>query len=127
MAPKRSRGGVDDIDYVEHRFHEQTSLWVLWNVVIWPETLERALRSPGGGRVKDVLQLKDDLPHEILQAEYVDVRFIGVPLEPGISPENRVYECFGISLVMIKHTEAFADYFFVSHPNLMTKKDVAKR
>ena len=111
MSPKRSRWSYDDIDDVEPRFPEQTSLCVLWNVVIRPETLARAWKCRGSVLVKDVLELKDDLPYEFLQAKYVDVRFVGVPLEPGISPENRVYECFGISLVVIKHTRAFDDVF----------------
>ena len=111
MSPKRQRWSDHDIDAVEPRLPEQTSLCVLWNVVLWPETLASAWASCGSNLVKDVLGLNDNFPDEFLQATYVDVRFVGVPLEPGISPENRVYECFGISLVVIKHARTFDDVF----------------
>ena len=111
MSPKRKAWSPSDIDVVNPRLPEQTSLCVLWNVVLGPETLERAWASSGNRLVKDVLLLNANFPVELLQATYVDVRFVGVPLEPGISPENRVYECSGISLVVIKHTQEFDNHF----------------
>ena len=122
VSPKRQRWSDHDIDAVEPRLPEQTSLCVVWNVVLWPETLASAWASCGSNLVKDVLDLNHNFPDEFLQAKYVDVRFVGVPLEPGISPENRVYECFGISLVVIKHTRAFHEALYCQESSTPEQK-----
>ena len=104
----------------------QSSLLVLWNVVMSPETLEVAWRCKSGTRVKDALALSDDLPGEVLHAEYVDARFVGVPLVPGISPENRVFECFGITLLLIKHTEASGDVIMCQPSQTVVQRGCCK-
>ena len=47
--------------------------------------------------------LGDDFHVDLLRATLLDVRFVGVPLKPGVCADHKVYECLGISLVVIKH------------------------
>ena len=55
-----------------------------------------------GEKVRAVLPLTRGCPECILDADFLDVRFIGVPLEPGILPTDRCFDCFGITLLLCR-------------------------
>ena len=59
---------------------EQTSFCILWNVVLWPETVQRAWDSCRDRCLGEVSGLGDGFPVDLLRASLLDVRFVGVPL-----------------------------------------------
>ena len=102
----RRRWSEDHVEATGRGVRAQTSLVVLWNAVLSSDRIKDAWQNGSGKRLKDVLGLPEkSFPVVVLDAEYVDVRFVGVPLVPGICPSDRVFECFGIALVLIKHTD----------------------
>ena len=105
---------------------EQTSFCILWNVVLGPETLHRAWDSSRHHCLGDVLGLGDDFPVDLLRATLLDVRFVGVPLKPGVCADHRVYDCFGISLLVIKHRLSLPDVSFCQESRTDKQKGCCK-
>ena len=104
MSSKRKVELSTFVENTNPHVPEQTSFCILWNVVLGSETLQHAWDSCRHHCLGDVLGLDDDFPVDLLRATLLDVRFVGVPLKPGVCADHKVYECLGISLVVIKHS-----------------------
>ena len=109
MSSKRKVELFSAVDVVNPHVLEQTSFCILWNVVLWPDKVQRAWDSCRDHCLGEVLGLGDGFPVDLLQASLLDVRFVGVPLKPGVCAAHRVYDCFGISLLVIKHRLSLPD------------------
>ena len=121
-----SKRKAPDIDVVNPRLPERTSLCVLWNVVLRPETLWRAWHCEDRRSVKDVLRLEGDWPVDLLEASYESVRFVGVPLKPGICPEMRCYDCLGIALVVIRSRRPLQRVSYCQKSRTFSQKECCK-
>ena len=78
------------------------NFYVLWNVILQPHEIAFAWNFNMGDKVRALLALMPSCPACILDADFLDVRFIGVPLEPGIIPTDRCFDCFGITLLLCR-------------------------
>ena len=76
---------------------------MLWNVILQPHEIAFAWGFNMGDKVRALFALTPDCPTCILDADFLDVRFIGVPLEPGI----KIFKTEGLArcLMVRQHLE----------------------